>query len=187
YQDASFFMLDDRWFKNSENHQQVLGAEQMAWLKEKLLASKAPFKFIALGSQVVSEANQRETWSKFAERQELLDFIKARQITGVIFLTGDRHFTELCKLEQPGLYPLYDFTNSPLTSPLRKRVNRKKDPECTHALRVPGTKFVAHNFGTVSISGNEGARECKFQTWDAYGKLAWEFTIRQADLDWIPD
>jgi hypothetical protein len=45
----------------------------MTWLQEKLLQSKAAFKFIALGSQVISDANQHETWSKFPERQVLLD------------------------------------------------------------------------------------------------------------------
>ncbi|MBL0018333.1 MAG: alkaline phosphatase family protein [Bacteroidetes bacterium] len=187
YQDASFFMLDDRWFRESEDHKQVLGTEQMGWLQEKLLASTAPFKFIALGSQVLSEANQKETWSKFPERQVLFDFIKANKITGVVFLSGDRHFTELCKLTQDGLYPLYDFTSSPLTSPLRKRVNKPDDPEFAPPMRVPGTKFVGHNFGTVTISGTEGARTCKLSTWDASGTLVWEFTIKQTELDWVPD
>jgi alkaline phosphatase D len=187
YQDASFFMLDDRWFRESDGHQQVLGPEQMTWLQEKLLQSKAAFKFIALGSQVISDANQHETWSKFPERQVLLDFIKSKQITGVVFLSGDRHFTELCKLQQDGLYPLYDFTSSPLTSPLRKRVNDPKDPEYAPPLRVAGTKFVQHNYGTVSISGPEGARICKLSTWDAWGKLAWEYQIPQTELDWNPE
>jgi alkaline phosphatase D len=187
YQDASFFMLDDRWFRESDGHQQVLGPEQMTWLQEKLLQSKAAFKFIALGSQVISDANQHETWSKFPERQVLLDFIKAKQITGVVFLSGDRHFTELCKLQQDGLYPLYDFTSSPLTSPLRKRVNDPKDPEYAPPLRVEGTKFVQHNYGTVSVSGPEGARICKLSTWDAWGKLAWEYQIPQTELDWNPE
>ena len=33
-----------------------------------------------------------------------------------MFLSGDRHFTELLKVERPGTYPLYEFTSSPLTS-----------------------------------------------------------------------
>ncbi|MEY3441980.1 MAG: hypothetical protein RLZZ519_261 [Bacteroidota bacterium] len=187
YQDGSFFLLDDRWFRESDGHKQVLGAEQMGWLQEKLLASKAPFKFIALGSQVLSEANQKETWSKFPERQILFDFIKEKKITGVVFLSGDRHFTELCKLKQDGLYPLYDFTSSPLTSPLRKRVNKPKDPEFETPMRMPGTKFVAHSFGTVTISGAEGERVCELSTWDASGKLVWKYGISQTELDWIPD
>jgi alkaline phosphatase D len=184
YQDASFFMLDDRWFRNTVGNAQVIGPMQMAWLQAKLKASTATYKFIALGSQVVSEVNAHETWSRFPERQQLLDYIRAERIPGVIFLSGDRHFTELCKLEQPGLYPIYDFTSSPLSSIVRKRVVHPKDPEYAHALRVPGTKVVAHNFGKVVIDGPLGDRTCHLQTYDAYGKLLWSHDIPQKELGW---
>lgn len=184
YQDGSFFMLDDRWYRNSTDNQQVIGPAQMQWLQQQLKASKSTFKFIGIGSQVLSEVNAHETWSKFPERQALFDFIKAEQITGVIFLTGDRHFTELCKLEQAGLYPLYDFTSSPISSILRKKVNHPKDPEYTHALRVDGTKVVEHNFGKVTVLGPVGERVCRLETFDAYGKLLWQHEIPQQALSW---
>lgn len=186
YQDAHFFMLDGRYEKIEDGYTQILGPDQMAWLKGKLAASTATFKFIALGSQVVSEANPQETWADYEERQELLDFIKERQITGVIFLTGDRHFTELCVLKQDGLYPLYDFTSSPLTSVLRWQVNLRNDPEYDHALRVPGTKVVAHNFGRVVVDGPEGQRTCTLETYDDVGKLIWKHEIPQSELDFVP-
>ena len=184
YQDGSFFMLDDRWYRNSADNQQVIGPTQMQWLQNKLKANKSTFKFIGLGSQVLSEVNAHETWSKFPERQALFDFIKAERITGVIFLTGDRHFTELCKLEQAGLYPLYDFTSSPISSILRKKVNHPKDPEYEHALRVNGTKVVEHNFGKITVLGPVCDRVCRLETYDAYGKLLWQHDIPQKSLSW---
>ncbi len=183
YQDASFFMLDDRWFRNSVGHQQVIGPEQMTWLKDRLKASTSTFKFIALGSQVLNEVNEHETWSRFPERQVLLDFIKAEQITGVVFLSGDRHFTELCRLKQEGLYPLYDFTSSPMSSIVRSRVNNPKDVEYAHSLRVEGTKVVEHNFGKVTLKGPTDARKCVLETFDANGKLLWSHEILQQELD----
>ncbi len=186
YQDGAFFMLDDRWYRNSIGNAQVIGPQQMQWLQQRLKASTATFKFIALGSQVLSEVNAHETWSRFPERQQLFDFIKAQRITGVIFLSGDRHFTELCRLEQAGLYPLYDFTSSPISSILRKQVDRPKDPEYDHALRVPETKVVAHNFGKVTIEGPLGQRLCKLQTFDDYGRLLWTHEIPQQALVWAP-
>jgi alkaline phosphatase D len=86
YQDASFYMLDDRWFRNSVENQQVLGTEQMEWLKKELKASKSTFKFIGLGSQVLNEVNEHETWSRYKERQVLFDFIRTERITGVVFI-----------------------------------------------------------------------------------------------------
>jgi alkaline phosphatase D len=182
YQDGSFFLLDDRFEKIEDGNTQILGPAQMAWLKEKLLRSKGIFKFIALGSQVVSEVNAHETWSRFAERQELLDFIKENKIEGVVFLSGDRHFTELCVLKQPGLYPLYDYTSSPLTSILRRQVNNKNDPEYDHALRVPNTKIVAHNFGKITIYGPKGSRTCKMEAFGNEGQLLWTHEIQQSEL-----
>lgn len=184
YQDGAFFMLDDRWYRNSEGNQQVIGPQQMQWLQQKLKASRATFKFIALGSQVLSAVNAHETWSKFPERQQLFDFIRDQRITGVIFLSGDRHFTELCRLEQEGLYPLYDFTSSPISSILRKKVNHPNDPEYNHPLRVENTKVVEHNFGKVTISGPLGARTCRLETYDDFGKRLWSYEIPQKALGW---
>jgi alkaline phosphatase D len=184
YQDASFYMLDDRWFRVTESNQQVLGPTQMEWLQTRLKQSKSTFKFIALGSQVLSEANQHETWSRFPERQRLLDFIQAERISGVIFLSGDRHFAELCRLKQDGLYPLYDFTSSPISSIVRKKVNHPDDIEFNHSLRVEGTKAAQHNFGKVTILGPEGNRICRLECMDAYGNLLWRHEISQQELTW---
>jgi alkaline phosphatase D len=61
---------------------------------------------------------------------------------GVIFLSGDTHYTELSRLEGQTPYPLYDLTSSGLTevwdyvAPNRNRV---------------GQGFAQANFGTVEI------------------------------------
>ena len=34
---------------------------------------------------------------------------------GVLFISGDRHWAELSRLERPGDYPIYDLTSSALT------------------------------------------------------------------------
>lgn len=50
------------------------------------------------------------------ELNELLTAIEREKINGVLFLSGDRHHTELTKVSRAGTYPLYDLTSSPLTS-----------------------------------------------------------------------
>jgi alkaline phosphatase D len=46
-------------------------------------------------------------------------------IEGVIFLDGDRHHSEITKLEREGTYPLYDFTISSFTAAYRQaRMNK---------------------------------------------------------------
>lgn len=180
--DSHFFLLDDRYHRIKDGHEAFLGEKQLAWLKRHLKASDATFKFIAVGSQVLSEVNQHESYFYYEERQELFDFIRNERIEGVVFLTGDRHFTELLKAEREGLYPLYDFTCSPLTSIVRKKPLKADDPEHVNPLRVEGTMLCAHNFGTVTVEGPLEDRVAKLQVYDAFGKPVWEYVIRARSL-----
>ncbi|HWB63392.1 MAG TPA: alkaline phosphatase D family protein, partial [Chitinophagales bacterium] len=107
YYDAEFFMTDDRWYRDSPGDTMgaYFGAEQVKWLKEALKASKATFKFICTGSQVLNDSYYGESYAKYPhERDDLLSFIADNNITGVIFLTGDKHYTELSKRDWNG-YP----------------------------------------------------------------------------------
>jgi len=119
--DAAFFLLDDRWYRSPEKRKfverKMLGDLQIEWLIDALSSSEATFKFIAVGSQVLNPAARYENYSTYPEeRNKLLKMIDAEKIPGIIFLTGDRHFSEITKLEREGNYPLFDFTISPFTS-----------------------------------------------------------------------
>jgi len=95
----------------------MFGREQMEWLKNSLLYSTATFKIIAVGSQVLNPLSPFEKLGHFpAEYEELMNFLKDNKIDGVLFLTGDRHHSEIIKAERPGTYTLYDITVSPFTS-----------------------------------------------------------------------
>jgi alkaline phosphatase D len=77
----------------------MLGAEQLAWLKRELLASKAKVKFIASGSEWQSNGHL-DSWTSFdRERQEIWDFIRDNDVAGVVFLSGDRHFTAAYQIQ----------------------------------------------------------------------------------------
>jgi alkaline phosphatase D len=179
--DADFFMMDNRSCRGrrGDTSGPFLGPTQMLWLKQQLLTSEASFKFITIGSQVVSRMGFGEKYNEYSqERNELFDFIVEKNIKGVIFLTGDMHFTELCKEEWKG-YPLYDYSCSPLTSPPLpvSILSINKNP-----LRVKGTKFAFRNFGRVSVSGEAGNRICTLETFDRRGKRQWKYQIAQSEL-----
>ena len=153
--DAEFFMTDGRYYRDEPSvpHAEMLGKSQIKWLEAKLLASKAVFKFIVVGSQTLNKSNTHECYQHYTEEVgELLNFIKEKNIDGVIFLTGDMHYSELTKMDRPGTYPLYDFTSSPITS-FRFRVSKTSTPMANNPDRVPGTLYDLQNFGRVSISG----------------------------------
>ena len=65
----------------------------LEWLRRELKASKAPVKVLATGSEWETYS-QPDSWAKFLrERNEFFDWLKAEKVTGVIFLSGDRHFS----------------------------------------------------------------------------------------------
>ena len=72
-----------------------------------------------MGGQFLNPVKAYENYANWEEeRTEIINRISEERITGVIFLSGDRHFSEVTKLPRYGSYDLHDFTISPLTSHL---------------------------------------------------------------------
>ncbi|MFN2385933.1 MAG: alkaline phosphatase [Thermoanaerobaculia bacterium] len=115
--DVDFFLLDDRTYRTPENaadarSRRMLGAEQMRWLEDALLASEAPFKIIASGNQILNARAEIDTLLPYpAEHRELMDWITSNGIPRVVFLSGDKHHAELIRQTPRGFYTLYDFTS----------------------------------------------------------------------------
>ena len=166
YGDVDLFMMDDRWWRSpdalpdSVNGQpnaakRMWGADQLDWLKASLLYSRAPFKIIANGSQVLNPASPYDKLLNCpVEYQELMDFIKQHKINGVVFMSGDRHHSEIIKVERTGTYPLFDITVSPLTS----GTHTFSGPEKNNPYRVLGIDE-KQNYGKISFTGARGQRK----------------------------
>ncbi|GAB4414052.1 MAG: alkaline phosphatase D family protein [Bacteroidia bacterium] len=174
--DAQFFLLDNRYFRDPNNRQAtprtILGAEQAQWLIDALVSSRATFKFVCIGGQVLNSVDDYETYTHIApeEREMILSRIAAEGIKNVIFLTGDRHHSELSMLERDGV-KIYDFTASPLTSgshDASKEANKH---------RVAGSFVGVRNFGVMNITGPQKARKLSFSCYDTDGKLLWSQEI----------
>lgn len=181
YYDAEFFMLDDRYFRDApgDSSGQFLGETQMVWLKNKLQMSDASFKFIAIGTQVLNDNKFGESYKQYPkERVDLFQFLSSNNIKGVIFLTGDKHYTEICKRNYND-YPIVDFTCSPLTSPVlpRRLLGAYDNPT-----RVPGMDYVGHNYGRISLSGPPGDRICTLEVHGRHGRKRRELVIHQSEL-----
>jgi alkaline phosphatase D len=182
--DADFFLLDDRWYRDSDNEKTepkvLYGAGQLAWLKNALLASNARFKIIAGGSQFLNDYQRFEGWQNFRrERGEFLDWLQQNKISGVALLSGDRHHTELLRLDRSGSYPIYELTCSPLTA----GTFRVETAEANNPLRVAGTLVEARNFCTLSAEGRGDERRLILKSQDAQGKTFWRASIEAAVLE----
>lgn len=181
FSDVDFFLLDNRWNRVNAGTQtlqpQVLGADQIDWLIASLRNSRAPFKLIAVGGQVLSDAAIYENLANYpAERTALLERIAAEGIRGVVFLTGDRHNTELTRAELPGGLVVYDLTLSPLTSTAH---DHSEEP---NTLRVPGTMVGERNYGVLKFSGPRKDRVLAIQVKNGAGEIKWERAIRASEL-----
>lgn len=187
--DADFFLTDDRWWRSPDSmkdsvdgkpnpDKRMLGKKQMEWLKNSLLYSFATFKFVVVGSQVLNPVSPYDKWKDFsAEYGELMDFLREYNINGVVFLTGDRHHSEIIKVERPGTYPLYDITVSPLTS----STHRFGAAEQTNPYRVFGLDQ-KQNYGRISFSGNRGNRLMKVEFLGIKGEKLGEWSVTEKEL-----
>ncbi len=175
--DAQFFVVDNRSFRTPNNkiteERTLLGETQLKWLVDALISSQARFKFVCIGGQVINSADVYETYAALApaERNYLLNTIAAEGIKNVIFLTGDRHHSELSMWKGNGI-TIYDFTSSPLTSGSH---NAADEP---NRHRVKDSHFGIRNFGTMEISGPRLERQLVFRFFDAAGKELWKHEIK---------
>jgi alkaline phosphatase D len=179
--DVEFFLLDDRYYRTpndrkASGRRTMLGEHQFQWIIDALTASRAPFKIVAVGGQMMSPMAEFENFATYAEeRQALIDAITAEKIPGVVFLSGDRHLTELTRLEREGTYPLYDITISPLSA------GAYADGKA-NAASVPGTLVTQRNFALLDFSGPRTDRSMKISVHDTAGALLWTRTITAREL-----
>jgi len=183
--DADFFLLDERFHRapnrDPDPGKDYLGAAQLQWLKDSLLFSRATFKFVVMGGPVTNTYNLFEAYPRYPEEyRDFIDWLHAADIWGVVFLSGDRHMSELLKTERPNTYPLYEFTSSPLTA---GSASRLRDHEVDNPLRVPGTLVLGkRSFGILEIDGPEDARKLTLSARDKDGQVLWTHEIGEKEL-----
>ena len=113
------------------------------------------------------------------EKAKLLQELVDNKIKGLFFLTGDRHFAELSVLNRPSTYPIYDWTVSPFTSGIASATAKKEN----NTLRVDGSTFFEHNFGTLQFTGSKADRQLKLSLFNVDGTTLWSKTIYKKELE----
>jgi len=184
YHGVDFFLMDNRTYRAPNDlrdpDRDYYGEAQFQWLIDGLVGSEAPFKIVVTGNQVLNEYSQHEGMNHYSgEQSRLLKALSHNQIEGVVIVSGDRHFTELLKVERiEPLYPLYEFTSSPLSS----GVYDSMTTELENPLRVKGTLVNdTHNFGKLSFRFDPEP-VLEMSTVDRQGKLRWSRTIKASEL-----
>ena len=185
--DADFFLLDDRYYRDADRGPEhpgkaMLGPAQLRWLQNALLNSKASFKLIANGSQMLNDADRYEGWNHFrSEQSAFLSWLAHSGIGGVIFLSGDRHHTELLKIERSPLYPLYELTCSPFTAGPHQADPREAKPR-----RVAGTLVGERNFCSLEFHGSAATRAVTLKSYAENGREIWARTLSLSEIGGRP-
>jgi alkaline phosphatase D len=182
WSDVDFFLMDDRWFKAPNDledpNKDYFGEKQLNWLLDAMTYSKASFKIIVTGGQILNPAKVFENMANYeAERNKLLSEIEKRKIPGVLFLTGDRHVHSFWKLNRKDNYPLYEITASPLSAGVAKP--HKLD---NNEVLVPGTLISKNGFAYIQVSGPKDDRVMNIQLIGTQGELLWEQKLNAKDL-----
>ncbi|RYZ16106.1 MAG: alkaline phosphatase family protein, partial [Chitinophagaceae bacterium] len=191
YGDVDIFMMDDRWFRSANDMDATVGGapnpgkrmwgpQQLEWLKSALLSSTATFRIIATGNQTLNPMSRAECLQDYPiEFNELQNFLAAEKIPGLLFLTGDRHHSEVIRYTREGGYPIYDITNSPLTSGLSKVTGT---PEAANEARVAGTLVEAQNYTRITVSGAKGARRLQAEFVGVSGAVLGTWAVSETEL-----
>jgi alkaline phosphatase D len=178
YNGIDFFLLDNRsWREEPCDSCSLLSKSQVDWLIQNLKFSRSPFKMVAVGGQVLNTVARYENHARYAEEREyLISRIQEERIEVVIFLTGDRHMTELSRLELENGIEIYDLTISPLTSaPNRVSMNEE------NANRMKGTFVNVNNYALLNFSGTESERILNISIHNSKGEIQWKKELKSND------
>ncbi len=188
-QRVQIILLDGRWFRsaplkdpspyrryrpNLDATNTMLGETQWQWLRAQL-EQPAELRLIASGVQVLGYAAGFEGWKNFPlEQERLFTVIREARAAGVVFLSGDAHFTQIKRGDGGVGYPLYEFTSSGLTHGNPVGAARPSPL----ALQRP---YGGINFGVLNLRWQDDP-SLTLQARDVDGNIVFEHTIRLADL-----
>jgi alkaline phosphatase D len=168
---VKIILLDGRYFRDKPGKNgDMLGVEQWSWLEKQLIGSTADVNLVCSGIQVLSDQHRFEKWANFPKsRQRLLDLIAKSGARNVILLSGDRHFGEISRMDDPRFGgPLYDITSSGMTHHAEsslKNLYYDFDHE-PNPYRV-GHVFAGFNFGMITFDWDASPRTATLQIRDS--------------------
>jgi alkaline phosphatase D len=156
-----FIILDTRRFRSPQTlpdgpEKTMLGADQKSWFKDRLKASKTPFKFII--TSVPFHGDRADTWVSYrTESNELTRFIRGEKVTGIIFLTGDYHLARDWSNPKSGLKEF-------MAGPIASVTHYKYKPDARAPYEKAGTFHYGdgNNFGLWRVDPAAGKAKLEF-------------------------
>ncbi|WP_020214652.1 LamG-like jellyroll fold domain-containing protein [Flavobacterium rivuli] len=171
YKDVEYFLTDNRSYRDGT--QAHYGPDQMAWLKQALLNSTAPFKVLINGTPSFERNCGGRNFCSTTQSAELIAYIKEHNINGVLSLSADIHEQKFMIREGDVKYPLYDVLSGNLNSDIGNgvvNVNYNSDYVLT------GMK---QTYLRIGVYGDVGDRRMKVEYVGLNGQPYFEEIIHQ--------
>ena len=153
---------------NNDPETTILGATQWEWLKQQLL-KPAEIRILVSSIQVISNEHWYEKWGNFPhERARLFRLIRETKADNLVILSGDRHTSEISRIDNKTVRPLHDITASALNQ--RHLWRSELNP---HRL---GGMYFDPNFGMLVIDWSTPSPTVRMQIQDLKGKVVLQAT-----------
>lgn len=173
-------MLDNRYFRTGDKSPgDLLGREQMDWLKKELLACKGRFIVITCGTMWSDDiSGGKDSWGQWDRqgREELFSFIESHRIGGVLLCSGDRHGARGVTISRPSGFKFYEFEPASL--------GKMKGPE-TWAKDRSNQLFGfsdLYAFGKFSFDTNPSDPTVQFELIDENERVLYETKLTRSQL-----
>lgn len=188
--DVQIILLDTRYFRGAlkagekrmggkyypepDASVPMLGEAQWKWLEEEL-RKPAALRVIVSSIQFVASASGQETWSNLPEeRKWMINLIKDTGAKGVLFISGDRHWSEISMQEKLVPYPIFDITSSGLN-----QIHPRGTPT-GNEYRISETTYHQPNYGVIGIDWEIGT--VSLQIHDINGETVIEEVVGLVEL-----
>lgn len=156
------------WVPDDDPEKTMLGEQQWKWL-ETQLHKPADVRIIASSIQFIASDDGQETWSNLPqERLRMLRLLKNTKANNVMFISGDRHWSEFSKLESELNYPLFDFTSSSLNQ------RHGRGTPTKNAYRMLPKTWHSENFGVLLLDWSRPHISVTCQIKDMNGSVVME-------------
>ena len=149
-QKVKLILLDTRYHREDpdKKNADILGAEQWKWFERELAESDAQIHFIVSSYPILFFKNgYGEQWRNFKKpTKKLAKLLRKHKPEGLVFLTGDRHFTGIWSDEVNGR-TYHELMSSGFT----KRVKKKSHRRLIKQLFGRGNALTQKNFSLIEI------------------------------------
>ena len=159
------------WEPDSDPNKTMLGETQWKWLEGEL-RKPAEVRVVASSIQFVAEDAGQETWSNLpAERQKMIDLLRKTKANGVMFISGDRHWSELSTISPDGMEPVFDLTSSSLN-----QIHARGTPTKNKFRSIQAT-YHKPNFGVIEIDWRSPTPKVRLQIRDESNEVQIEHSF----------